>query len=759
MRKIKKQIYYYKDCKLNYCFENLLKMAFVFKNNKEIVKPNQKEYNVCLSQKIYRIKKDDLKKNKTKRIRMLNGSIIKPPILRKQSAFGSDKKRDFLFLKLNQCSPGPGSYELSDNLIKKSFNINITSMGSDDYNKNHSNIYGFDYQNKPKLFISKEERFKKIKEDNNPGPGNYELTKFPKNEREVSNKMFGLKKSRSYLSNSPKRNISIPSKGNNFGYKFDEKGELILEEDSNLLRNNGKDIVGPGSYDINLPKIQKGILDWSKTSTDNKNKKGRNKIKEEVFNNIEMIMDDTNNNENNKYNLFNNSKTETETENNNNDQSQNLNYKDKGINVNTTQKNENFKKNIKEIKIKINESNYEKNNKSNIIFNIDDIDYLSNPEHFNYNYLRMLYDKYYYKQILNKYSLNKSQSPGPGSYYFTDEFENIANYSKSDNFGSSSSRGLLYEKKENKILIGNKLNTNREREKDKKLKINYSFDKNKSKRNYIKNDCGEILDLNKKIIKNKCVKILKQNINLNKYKDIFNKLNTEEKRKINDEYITKIKDNDKEKEKDKNHDNNGKKIINKSSSKIEKFGSLEKRFLEASPVNATPGVGTYSLIKSYKNYRDKYKSNSPYNAIIQKLNRVNGISDELKNKIYKLNHKTPPIGLYSPELKNCIEYDSAKKSQQNTEKKIGFLSEEKRFFILDNQKDVYNDVGKYNLTRDEKEINQQKVPFAFGEDRNYKINIFNYNMGNYNNNKIGPGVYRYDSYFDWHKKSFNKNFI
>jgi len=59
----------------------------------------------------------------------------------------------------------------------------------------------------------------------------------------------------------------------------------------------------------------------------------------------------------------------------------------------------------------------------------------------------MLYDKYYYKQILNKYSLNKSQSPGPGSYYFLDEFDNIVNYSKSGNFGSSSSRGLLYEKK------------------------------------------------------------------------------------------------------------------------------------------------------------------------------------------------------------------------------------------------------------------------------------------------------------------------
>ena len=99
-----------------------------------------------------------------------------------------------------------------------------------------------------------------------------------------------------------------------------------MEEDSNIKRNNGKDIVGPGSYDINLPKIQKGILDWSKTSTDNKNKKGGNKIKKEVFNNIEMIMNDLNNSEINKHNLFDNSKNITETENNNNEQSQKSNY-------------------------------------------------------------------------------------------------------------------------------------------------------------------------------------------------------------------------------------------------------------------------------------------------------------------------------------------------------------------------------------------------------------------------------------------------
>ena len=43
--------------------------------------------------------------------------------------------------------------------------------------------------------------------------------------------MFGLKKSPTYLSNSAKRNARIPSKGNIYGYKIDEKGEIFFEED------------------------------------------------------------------------------------------------------------------------------------------------------------------------------------------------------------------------------------------------------------------------------------------------------------------------------------------------------------------------------------------------------------------------------------------------------------------------------------------------------------------------------------------------
>ena len=74
---------------------------------------------------------------------------------RKQSPFGSNQKREFLYLKNDKFCPGPGSYEINDNIIKKSFNKNMISQYSDEYND-----YDYYDQNNLKLFISKEERFK-----------------------------------------------------------------------------------------------------------------------------------------------------------------------------------------------------------------------------------------------------------------------------------------------------------------------------------------------------------------------------------------------------------------------------------------------------------------------------------------------------------------------------------------------------------------------------------------------------------------------
>ena len=62
-------------------------------------------------------------------------------------------------------------------------------------------------------------------------------------------------------------------------------------------------------------------------------------------------------------------------------------------------------------------------------------------------------------------------------------------------------------------------------------------------------------------------------------------------------------------------------------------------------------------------------------------------------------------------------------------------------------------VGKYNLSFKEKEITQQMSPFSSNVERDGN----NYFLPNNKNKKkeIGPGAYRYDSYFDWNKKSYN----
>ena len=163
-------------------------------------------------------------------------------------------------------------------------------------------------------------------------------------------------------------------------------------------------------------------------------------------------------------------------------------------------------------------------------------------------------------------------------------------------------------------------------------------------------------------------------------------------------------------------------------------------------------MGTYSLVQSIE-----HQNISPNNLFIPNLkNSHHHISEDLKIRILNLNHKSPPVGSYSPESKNCIEYDCNKKNRQNSGRKVPFLAKEERFFKLNNKKDYSNDIGKYNILNKKKEMKQQKVPFCLSEEKNKKINIYNYNIGN--NNNLGPGVYRNGSYFDWIKKSYNKYF-
>ena len=729
-------------------------MAFVFKSPKDLDKPIEKEYDILTSKRIHKIKKNVLKKNNTNKNKLLSNIIIKPPIPRKHSAFGINEKRDFLHLKNKQNFPGPGAYNINDNYIKKSFNKVITSVGNNE-NNNGNDIFDFE-KNKLKLFISKEERFKNNNKNNeSPGPGEYNIMNLPNIKKNAFNKSNEVIKSRIYLNNSPFREISIPSRGNNYGYFIDEKGEKQLEQDPHLILNK-RNNLGPGSYDIKAPNWNKNnMLDWSKISSRNKQDKNYKESREEIINNIYLLIDELNRNKI-RDKLLNNITTEPTNFSNNSGISI-LNSKDTNKIISYTLREEDSNKNINN-KIKYDKKK-EINDDRESSTNIDNNNNYSNNENLSksselkYNDLKIIYDDYHNKNILKQYLRSKPQIPGPGNYSLLDQFENLANCKKSDNFGSSLSRGLIYPKTKNKIKIGHQ-------KRDKNLIIYSSFDDNNfSNNNLIKDNKYKVFETN---LSNKNV--------LFRNKSVKNPVLLLKLKNDNSKNNLKLKTEEKE-DKDKNNNINynnektndfpdeifNRKIIN-SCSNIENFGSLEKRFYEKPIKEITPGVGAYSIANTQENKKNKYLNISPYKNVIHNLKNYYKMPEILRKKIYNLNHKSPPVGLYSPEVINCIEYDSNKKSCQNNGRKIAFNNEEKRFFKLDNQKYFSNGVGKYNIIKEDKEMIQQKAPFNSSDELKKDINVLYHNEGNNNDINLGPGAYRYDSYFDWIIKSYNKSF-
>ncbi len=65
-----------------------------------------------------------------------------------------------------------------------------------------------------------------------------------------------------------------------------------------------------------------------------------------------------------------------------------------------------------------------------------------------------------------------------------------------------------------------------------------------------------------------------------------------------------------------------------------------------------------------------------------------------------------------------------------------------------------NGVGRYNLAGEYKEYEQQRIPFLSGIDRDKDGDTL-FKINDRKSSIRGPGSYRYDSYFDWNKKSYN----
>ena len=724
-------------------------MAFVFKSARDLDKKEEKDYFILTRNKIRKLMKEKTCNN-NHLIESLSQKLLTE---RKHSSFGSNQKRELqFFITKQQYSPGPGSYEINDDFIKKSFNKYITSANFEENNENDKNNdcccqYS---QNNLKLFITKEERFKVFNNNDYPGPGEYQLTNLPQIKNYFTKK-YQINKSRSYLTKSLKRMISIPSKGNDFGYKIDSNGELILEENTNasIGNNNNKyenKSLSPGNYSVG-PKFRKNILDWKKKINITKERENTitNKMNEKFKNkNMNILFDENNNN------LNDNIKTEPTT----NDLSRSfsiINYKDMGTTNNCNLPNENSNNNnLTKNKINTNTINNENGNLK---------DKKEDKKNISHNFFRILNDELRYKNILNKYLENKIQYPGPGEYNLPDEYEKIVNAKKCDNFGSTLSRGILFPlKREISIDI---------KKEDNNFQLYSCRENNKNNEN---NSQQDEFDKNNSSEK----KMYKKNININRKdrkekKDLYflslRKYNKSIKLEKSDNLDTEIEESQNFYINNNNNslestDEKRKKNKSKTKTKklIENFGSLVKRFNEICKKEITPGVGSYSLVKTQENNYNKYQSKSPYNIIIQNLNkRNNKISNTVRNKFKNLYHKSPPVGLYSPELRDCIEYKCKKRCQKNTGN-APFLNKIERFFKIDNKNDFSNEVGKYNLIKEEKEIKQQNSPFTFNKGRNNILDYYKNKSGNNNTDNLGPGSYRNGSYFDWIKKSYNKNF-
>ena len=180
-------------------------------------------------------------------------------------------------------TPGPGNYYLDklEQKSKKLENLACIKYSSQEENllqdkylsktgNNFNTKYNINNQKEVLGFEVKEKRFKN-NSNINPGPGDY----FQDNQNEKQNKnraksALEIKSKNQNYNNKKKIKVgSVPSiPYNDNGFEIDENNKLKKLEDPNkflMFRGDKKESVGPGSYDLDNPKIWlKNGTSWSK---------------------------------------------------------------------------------------------------------------------------------------------------------------------------------------------------------------------------------------------------------------------------------------------------------------------------------------------------------------------------------------------------------------------------------------------------------------------------------------------------------------
>ena len=632
-------------------------MAFVFRSSKNLEEQIKTQNNIFPVNVPYFSDEPEITKK----------YFSKNNIIKSMAPFGVKALKESSYQKDNSNNPGPGTYHLPENILKKSFNQNLTSPSDPE------NIEGSPAQ----LFISKERRFKNMYKDNKENINqslsdyNYEKNKILKYSEKKAYPQYP--KPKKYKIFDPNRQISIPS--DDFYYQINSKGEVEVRQ-NNKTNNKNWNNTGPGSYDVKFISKNNNSIDLSRTVND---------IKKNKNNDNDKLIENKNLKINTQINTFHNF-INTESSLNN------------GGNISTNGMNTNIEK------------------FANKICYTTNLNYVEETK----------------KPKKDKLEIKVEDIPGPGDYDITLFMKTPICFSNVTNFGSNASRGLLYPSKDNKILIGHKdnellpiiKNNNKSFEHNKSLSLeNKEYDINRRRNKH----------RNKLKLPNDSNKLNSMYINNLKERNLINK-------KI---LMTQVGPG--------SYDPTTSLYKYKKENDIQNFGALDIRFKEDNEKMNNPGVGTYSLEGDLIKKKSMFISPIPSNII--KRNSEGISKDKLQEMKMYLNserNKQPGAGDYCPELVNSLNYKIYKEAK-NSEKKPGFNNGQKRFFEPKNKYEDENHVGKYNILPKEKEFSQQIRPFGSKAERN----SFDEERGR--NNNIGP-AYRYDSYFDWNKKSFNMLF-
>ena len=184
--------------------------------------------------------------------------------------------------------------------------------------------------------------------------------------------------------------------------------------------------------------------------------------------------------------------------------------------------------------------------------------------------------------------------------------------------------------------------------------------------------------------------------------------------------------------------------------------SSEKRFdLSYLPQNnstlneyseGNPGPGSY-------NFNDPWIKD--VRKMIRRQSLVNVEEEIRKGRMKKEKEKKPDFNIYqNDKFINIIQNNVKSKMNPYSSENMPFLSGSKRFRLNKSYSSEDIGPGTYDLFKKgakTKKFNSVIAPFSSNAER--KPTYFKLN------NKLSPGQYELDSYFDWNKKSFNAMFI